>query len=64
MTRLSDFPLRAGRDGDACGNNTTVHNASLPAARYKTAAVSREETLVHAAGGVSSAATFIAALRI
>jgi len=61
MTRLSNFPLRAGGDGDACGNNTTVHNASLPAARHKTVAASREETLVHAAGGV---ATLTAALRI
>jgi len=57
------LPARAARDRSARGNGTTGHYASHPAARHKTAANSSGETLVSAAGSVSIAMTFTAALR-
>ena len=64
MTQQSNVRLRAARDGAARVNSTTVHNVSHPAARHKTAAASREEMLVHAAGSVSRAVTLKAVLRV
>jgi hypothetical protein len=57
MTRHSNFSLRAARDTAARVNGTTLHNASHPAPQLKTAAVSRGQTLVRAAGSVSSVMT-------
>jgi len=45
MTQHSNFPLRAARDTAPGGNDTTVHNTSHLAARHKTVATSRGETL-------------------
>jgi hypothetical protein len=60
----SNFPLRAARVTVARVNGTTVHNASHPAAQLKTAAASRGQKLVRAAGSDSSPMTLTAALQM
>ena len=57
---IQQLAARAARYRSARGNDTTVHNASHPAARHKTAAASRGVTLVRAVGRVSSAMTLTA----
>jgi hypothetical protein len=61
---IQQLPATAAPGRSAHGNRTTGHSASRQAARHKTtAAVSRGEKLVPAAGSVSSAVTLTAALR-
>lgn len=43
---VQQIPARAPRGRYARGNGTTVHSASHPAARHKTAAASRGNTSV------------------
>jgi hypothetical protein len=63
MKHHNHFPLREARDRAARANGTTVYNDTHLAARQKTAAASRGETLVPPAGSASSAVTLTAALQ-
>jgi len=63
MTQHSNVPLGAARVTAARGDGATVQNASHLAARHKTAAANRGETIVPAAGSVSSDVALTAALR-
>jgi len=53
---MQQLPAIPARDSSACGNSSTVHNASHPATQRKTAASGRGKRLVPAAASVSSAA--------